>query len=248
MIGIIGAMDEEVRLLCSWMKQVKSESIGTAAPSGSTASAAAFEFYSGTLEGRQAVVLRCGVGKVNAAVGCALLIHQYRPSCVINTGSSGGIDAALTFGDVVIAEGLIYHDVDVCAFGYAPGQIPGQPTIFPVSDNLGRQAERAIDQLKADGVLPVALNRRRGLIASGDVFMHEPERIAHVRATFPLVCAVEMEGAAIAHTCALFGVEALIIRALSDVAGVESPMTSVEYLPIAAKHSAEIARRIVKNV
>jgi adenosylhomocysteine nucleosidase len=77
--------------------------------------------------------------------------------------------------------------------------------------------------------------------------MHQPEKIDFVRRTFPGVRAVEMEGAAIAHTCALFSVPFLIIRALSDIAGVESPVTSEQFLPVAAKHSAEIVRRIVKN-
>jgi adenosylhomocysteine nucleosidase len=137
--------------------------------------------------------------------------------------------------------------VDVTAFNYAPGQLPGQPQIFPVPDTLIKRAERAIDSLKQEGALPAGFNHLRGLIGSGDVFMHEPERIAAVRARFPAIKAVEMEGAAIAHTCYLFKIPALIIRALSDIAGVESPMTSDQFLPLASKNSAESARRIVKN-
>jgi adenosylhomocysteine nucleosidase len=137
--------------------------------------------------------------------------------------------------------------VDVTAFNYAPGQLPGQPQVFPVSPDLVEEAERAVDELKGEGVLPGALNHVRGIIASGDIFMHEPERIERVRKTFPQVRAVEMEGAAIAHACALFKVPAIIIRALSDIAGVESPVTSNEFLPVASKNSSEIVRRIVKN-
>ncbi|GHT97725.1 5'-methylthioadenosine/S-adenosylhomocysteine nucleosidase [Spirochaetia bacterium] len=235
MIGIIGAMEAEVALLRSAMEKPATETIG------------GFEFHAGTLEGKPAVLLRCGVGKVNAAVGCALLINRYKPECVINTGSAGGIDPSLTFGDAVISDGLVYYDVDVTAFNYAPGQLPGQPQIFPVPDTLIKRAERAIDSLKQEGVLPAGFNHVRGLIGSGDVFMHEPERIAAVRAQFPAIRAVEMEGAAIAHACYLFKIPALIIRALSDIAGVESPMTSDQFLPLASKNSAEIARRIVKN-
>jgi adenosylhomocysteine nucleosidase len=235
MIGIIGAMEEEVVLLRSAMTDKKVETAGV------------FEFISGTLEGKDAVLLRCGIGKVNAAVGCALLIRSYAPDLVINTGSAGGIDPSLSFGDVIISGGLLYHDVDVTAFGYAPGQLPGQPQVFPVPPELVEEAEKAVDELKAEGVLSGGLSHVRGLIGSGDVFMHEPERIEGVRQTFPLVRAVEMEGAAIAHACALFEVPAIIIRALSDIAGLESPLTSNEFLPIAAKNSAEIVRRIVKN-
>jgi adenosylhomocysteine nucleosidase len=239
MIGIIGAMEEEVALLLSAMDDRKT---GTPGP---------FEFISGTLEGKDVVLLRCGIGKVNAAVGCALLIRGYAPELVINTGSAGGInhsnEPSLSFGDVIISDGLLYHDVDVTAFDYAPGQLPGQPPVFPVPPGLVRAAERAVDELKGEGVLPGGLNHVRGVIGSGDVFMHEPERIEWVRKTFPQVRAVEMEGAAIAHACALFKVPAIIIRALSDIAGVESPVTSNEFLPIAAKNSSEIVRRIVRN-
>jgi adenosylhomocysteine nucleosidase len=243
MIGIIGAMEEEVALLRSAMNDRVVETSGL------------FEFIPGTLEGQDVVLLRCGIGKVNAAVGCALLIRGYAPELIINTGSAGGInhlddrliEPSLSFGDVIISDGLLYHDVDVTAFDYAPGQLPGQPPVFPVPPDLVRAAERAVDELKTEGILPGGLSHARGIIASGDVFMHEPERIEKLRKTFPQVRAVEMEGAAIAHACALFKVPAIIIRALSDIAGVESPVTSNEFLPVAAKHSAEIVRRIVRN-
>jgi adenosylhomocysteine nucleosidase len=235
MIGIIGAMENEVMLLRSALEDAQSDSIG------------AFEFISGKLCGKPVVLLRCGIGKVNAAVGCALLIRQYTPKVVINTGSAGGIDPHLKFGDVIISDGLIHHDADITAFEYAPGQLPGMPAVFPVPEDLILRAEQAIDQLKQEKVLPPGFNHTRGLIGSGDVFMHEPDRINRVRNIFPQIQAVEMEGAAIAQTCYLFKVPALIIRALSDIAGVESPVTFNEFLPVASRHSGEIVQRIVKN-
>jgi adenosylhomocysteine nucleosidase len=235
MIGIIGAMEDEVKALREAMGETRAERTG------------AFEFYPGTLEGAGAVLLRCGVGKVNAAVGCALLINRYRPSLIINTGSAGGIGPGLKFGDAVISTGLVYHDVDVTAFHHAPGQIPGQPQVFAVEEGLVRLAEKAVDELRREGILPGDFNHVRGIIGSGDVFMHEPERIAEVRRRFPEIRAVEMEGAAIAHACALLSVPVIIIRALSDIAGLESPVTSDVYLPLASKHSAAIVRRIVRD-
>jgi adenosylhomocysteine nucleosidase len=235
MIGIIGAMEDEVALLRGALENAEVKKTGD------------FEFYSGTLQGKPVVLLRCGIGKVNAAVGCALLINAYQPELVINTGSAGGIDPELKFGDAIISDGLVYHDVDITAFSYAPGQLPGQPQIFPVPEDLIRRAEQAVDELKAENILPGDFTHRRGLIGSGDVFMHDPERIAAVRRVFPRMKAVEMEGAAIAHGCRLFAVPALIIRALSDIAGVESPVAFNEFLPVASKHSAEIVRRIIKN-
>jgi adenosylhomocysteine nucleosidase len=235
MIGIIGAMEDEVVLLRGALEKMQVKKTGD------------FEFYSGTLQEKPVVLLRCGIGKVNAAVGCALLINECRPELVINTGSAGGIDPDLKFGDAIISDGLVYHDVDLTAFSYAPGQLPGQPQVFPVPEDLIRRAEEAVDELKAENVLPGDFNHRRGLIGSGDVFMHDPGRIAAVRGVFPRMKAVEMEGAAIAHCCRLFSVPALIIRALSDIAGAESPVAFNEFLPMASKHSAEIVRRIIKN-
>jgi adenosylhomocysteine nucleosidase len=235
MIGIIGAMEDEVTLLREAITDAKTETIGV------------FEFITGSLEGAPVVLLKGGIGKVNTAVGCALLIEKFHPALVINTGSAGGIDPSLTFGDAIISDGLVYHDVDVTSFGYAPGQVPGMPPIFPVPEELIARAEQAVDELKKEGRLPPTFNHVRGLIGSADTFMDKPDRINAVRTTFPNLRAVEMEGAAVAHTCFLFSVPSLIIRAVSDVAGTESPVTHDQFLPVASQHSGEIVRRIVRN-
>jgi adenosylhomocysteine nucleosidase len=235
MTGIIGAMEDEVKLLREAMTDAELVRI------------ADFEFYPGKIEKKPVILLRCGIGKVNAAVGCALLLDRFKPDLVINTGSAGGIDPSLTFGDAIISEGLLYFDVDVTGFSYAPGQIPGMPPVFRTPPELVVRAETAVDDLKNEGILPPGFHHVQGIIGSGDVFMHESERIEVVRKTFPAVRAVEMEGAAIAQTCSLFKIPAIIIRAVSDIAGEESPVTSVQFLPVASKHSAEIVRRIVRN-
>jgi len=235
MVGIIGAMEDEVSLLRGMLETPRVTKIGE------------FELYEGKLEGKNVVLLRCGIGKVSAAVGCTVLIHNFKPDFVINTGSAGGINPSLHFGDVIISTGLVYHDVDVTAFNYAPGQLPGQPQIFPADENLIVRAEQAVGELKQKNILPANLNYCRGLIGTGDTFMHQPESIAALRRQFPNVAAVEMEGAAIAHCCRLFSVRVLVIRALSDIAGVESPVKFDEFLPIASKHSAEMVRYIVKE-
>ncbi|MCL2180231.1 MAG: 5'-methylthioadenosine/adenosylhomocysteine nucleosidase [Treponema sp.] len=235
MIGIIGAMEKELDLL--------REKLGTY----STTKAGAFEFFTGSIYGKDVTILQCDVGKVNAAVGCAVLIQLFKPECIINTGSAGGINPGLKVGDAIISTGLAYHDVDVTGFNYLPGQIPRQPQIFPVDESLVKLAQNAVDQLKSEKILPGNFNHRRGLIGSGDIFMHDPEKIANVRKVFPNMDAVEMEGAAIAHCCNLFSVPVLVIRSLSDVAGTESPVSFNEFLPVASAHSAQIVLRIVKN-
>jgi adenosylhomocysteine nucleosidase len=229
-------MEEEVSLLRASMKNTETTVEG------------GFEFCSGLLEGKSAVLLRCGIGKVNASVGCALLIHNYKPSLVINSGSAGGLDPSLGIGDAVIATGLMYHDVDVTGFNYKRGQVPGQPVIFRVPENLIGAAEEAIRTLRAEALLPRNFNYSRGIIGSGDIFMHQDEHIETARKLFPGILAVEMEGAAIAHTCLLLGAPAVIIRSISDVAGKESPGTFEEFLPLASKHSSRIVSRIVREL
>lgn len=236
MIGIIGAMEDELSLLNDLMDTPSSKKTGE------------FEFQTGKIKGKDVTVLRCGIGKVNAAVGCTLLIQQFKPDCIINTGSAGGIKPELKVGDAIISTGLIYHDVDVTAFGYAPGQLPKQPQIFPAEEALVKIAEDAVDELKNEKILPETFAHCRGLIGSGDIFMHEPEKIAALRKVFPNIAAVEMEGAAIAHCCRLFSVPVLVIRALSDVAGTESPVSFDEFLPVASKHSAHIVTRILRRI
>ena len=236
MIGIIGAMEGEISLLRESMGKYDTKKTGS------------FEFYTGKIEGKDVTVLLCGVGKVNSAVGCSLLIQHFNPDCIINTGSAGGIHSQLKVGDAIISTGLIYHDVDVTAFNYAPGQLPKMPQVFPVDDKLVTLAKDAVDQLKGEKVLPPSFNYCPGIIGCGDIFMHEPQSIEKLRKVFPDIAAVEMEGTAIAHCCYLFSVPVLVIRALSDVAGTESPVSFKEFIDIASKHSAHIVIRIIKSM
>lgn len=225
-IGIIGAMDEEVELLKASIENREDSVI------------AGYSFFTGTLHGHQVVLLKSGIGKVNAAIGTALMLQVFTPDCVINTGSAGGFDPALNVGDVVISSEVRHHDVDVTIFGYEPGQVPGQPAAFIPDELLAQTAERCIERMKG-------IKTDRGLIATGDSFMNDPERVAKTREHFPQMKAVEMEAAAIAQTCVQFNTPFLVIRALSDIAGKESNLSFEEFLPIAAKHSAQMIIAIV---
>ncbi|MDR0409454.1 MAG: 5'-methylthioadenosine/adenosylhomocysteine nucleosidase [Spirochaetaceae bacterium] len=240
MIGIIGAMEEEIEILKGMMQNCASEKIG------------AFEYFTGYLEGKQIVLSRCGIGKANAAIGVSLMMNKFIPNLVINTGCAGGVNPAgltpvLNFGDIVVSSSLAYHDFDITAFGYATGQVPGMKNeFFDVDSGLVETAVEAIKELKSEGALPAEMNYVEGLIVSGDVFVCDSAPVEKIVQLFPKVRAVEMEGAAIAHACSLFCVPCIVIRAMSDIAGEESPMKFDEYLPTAAKHSSEIVRRIVR--
>lgn len=228
-IALIGAMDQEIELLKETLHNSQTQTV------------AGYPFYTGELDGVDVVLLKSGIGKVNAAIGTALLLQRFEPDCVINTGSAGGFDAGLDVGDVVISDEVRHHDVDVTVFGYEPGQVPGLPAAFTADPLLARLAEECVGQMPH-------VNTVRGLIATGDSFMNCPERVAKTRLLFPSMKAVEMEAAAIAQTCHQFGVPFIVIRALSDIAGKESDLSFEQFLETAAQHSAEMVIAIVKRI
>lgn len=226
MIGIIGAMAPEVALL------------GAALEGPQERVAAGMTFRLGTIEGREVVLLQCGIGKVNAGVGAALLIELFHPQAVLNTGSAGGLLSTQAFGDTVVSTGVLHHDVDVTAFGYVHGQIPGLPAVFPSDPALVALADRCL----------AGVPHTTGIIGSGDVFVHDPLVIARIQARFPDLCAVEMEAAAIAQACFLTNTPFVVVRALSDIAGKESPVAFAEFLPLASQNSSRLVLEMLRNL
>lgn len=228
-IALIGAMDQEIELIKGAMENVHSFN------------QAGYEFYQGQLHGAEVILLKSGIGKVNAAIGTTILLHEFNPDCVINTGSAGGFDPSLAVGDVVISDRVIHHDADLTIFGYQPGQLPGMPPAFIPDPDLSAIAEKCINEF-------VGINTVHGLIATGDSFMDAPERVAATRNTFPEIQAVEMEAAAIAQTCHRFDIPFIVIRALSDIAGKESNISFKEFLETAATNSANMVCAIVRGI
>ncbi len=228
-IGIVGAMEEEVTLLRDEMEAAKTTVIANC------------EFIEGTIGGKEVVLVRSGIGKVNAAVATTLLLEMFKPTIVLNTGSAGGFLETLEVGSVVISDEVVHHDVDVTAFGYAPGQVPQLPATFPSDEKLVQYAKEAIDEIGKH-------THATGLIASSDTFMSDPVYVEKVRKLFPTMIAAEMEAAAIAQVCYQFGTPFVVIRALSDIAGKEAPMSFDEFLPIAARHSTDIVLRVISKV
>jgi adenosylhomocysteine nucleosidase len=228
-IGIIGAMDEEVAMLRSKLE------------GPSDASHAGFEIASGRYGSVEISLLKSGIGKVNTAIGTTILMENYAPDYIINTGSAGGFHPELEVGDLVISSEIRHHDVDVTAFDYEYGQVPGLPACFLPDQKLIAAAQRAVADVGQ-------VKHVHGLIATGDSFMCDPERVAQTRARFPQMAAVEMEAAAIAQVCHHYQVPFVIIRSLSDIAGKESPHTFEQYLEKAAKHSAELVMAMVKEL
>lgn len=228
-LGIIGAMAEEVALLASRL-----ENRQTRQHVGST-------FHIGQLHGVEVVILQSGIGKVNAAVGTTLLLDMYHPEAVINTGSAGGFGSELEVGDVVISSEVRHHDVDAVVFGYEHGQVPRMPAAYHPDERLVRVARECIESL---GHLRVY----EGLIATGDAFMACPNAVERTRERFPTMLAAEMEAAAIAQTCHLYGCPFVVIRALSDIAGKQSNLSFKAFIDQAATHSAEMVEAMVRRL
>lgn len=198
MILCIGAMDIEISGLIDLLSHVEASQAGP------------FPVHTGLI-GRQSIaVAKSGVGKAAAAICTALLIERYAPRLVLNIGVAGGVAQDMRVGSLAVASGMLYHDVDVTHFGYAPGQLPGCPAVFDCDpDATALLHACARDLYGADVFL--------GRIASGDAFIANKTRAAQIAMNCQAV-AVEMEGAAIAQACTLFGVPFCAARSISDTA------------------------------
>lgn len=201
MIGIIGAMDVEVASLCSQLQDKKIEKIG------------ALEFNSGKLFNKDVVVVKSGVGKVNAALCAQTLIYKFGVEKIINTGIAGATGEGLQIFDFVVSSKAVYHDFDVRIFGYKRGQVPGSETFFEADETL---SDKFLDIFKNSSVSKKH-KIQKGIIASGDQFIADKSVKNDIVKAFNPLC-VEMEGAAIAHACTLNKIPFVIIRCLSDCA------------------------------
>ena len=228
-IAVIGAMEEEVELLREEIKSAQTNII------------AGCEFIEGEIGNHRVILVKSGIGKVNAAMATTLLLEKYKPDIVLNTGSAGGFDSSHDVGTVVISNEVRHHDVDVTAFGYEYGQVPGQPAGYLADKNLVDLARKAVDDIGKHSQVT-------GLIASGDAFMNDPIHVEEVRKRFPSMIAAEMEAAAVAQVCHQFDTPFVVIRALSDIAGKESSISFDEFLPVAARHSTDIVLHVISKL
>ncbi|MFC7060717.1 5'-methylthioadenosine/S-adenosylhomocysteine nucleosidase [Halobacillus seohaensis] len=227
-IGIIGAMDEEIELLKNNMKIREVHHVAEST------------FIEGELSGHSVVLLKSGIGKVNAAIATTILHERFSISQVINTGSAGGFATDLEVGDVVISSFVTHHDVDVTAFEYDYGQVPGLPAMYKASTQLVDKAMQAVKQTDVKG--------KKGIIATGDSFMQEESRVNFVRGKFPEMIAAEMEAAAVAQVCYKYETPFVVIRALSDIAGKESSISFDQFLPKAANNAATMIITMLQSI
>ena len=228
-LGIIGAMDVEVATLKETMEDL------------TVTNRAGMAFYDGILEGLPAVVVQCGVGKVNAAMCVQVLCDCFGVTHLVNTGIAGSLCAELDIGDMVISRDAMYHDMDATNFGYPMGKVPGMDvTAYPADQTLMGYALAA-----AEAVNPG--HSRVGRVASGDVFVADKkvkERIIDITGA---LC-TEMEGAAIAHAAYRNNVPFVIIRAISDKADASADMDYPTFERIAAHRCAAVTRNFAAQL
>ena len=186
-IGVINAMEDEHARLASHLEEAHEQSCGL------------YSYVEGRLGANTLVLTRCGIGKVNAALGAAELIRRFSPDCIVSTGVAGGTGEGLQVTDVVAGARVAYHDV-WCGDGNAYGQVQGLPAVFEADPRLLACARR----LSEAGGLESRIHC--GLICTGDQFITDRAKLDEIRAAFPDVQAVDMESAAIAQTCYLYKV------------------------------------------
>lgn len=226
-IGIIGAMDDEVNGLIEKLQDTEKMT------------RASMEFNKGTIGGKTVVVVKSGIGKVNAAICTQILIDEYKVAAIINTGAAGSLENKINIGDIVIGDKAIQHDMDAVDFGFPLGQVPFMPMEFVGDKNLADIAENVCKKVSDVNVF-------RGLIVSGDEFVAKKERKDWIKNNFDALC-TEMEGAAIAQCAYLNNVPFLILRAISDKADDSASMDFPSFAKMASERNIEILADLIEQ-
>ncbi len=225
-IGIIAAMAEELAYLRYHLEEAKEVTV------------LGNSYYSGLLGQHEVVLVQSGIGKVMSAMSVAILAEHFQVEAIINTGSAGAVAKGIAVGDVVLSERLVYHDVDVTAFGYAYGQMAMQDLYYDADAQMLRTFVKAAQE--------VDLTAHHGLIATGDSFVADEDRVRQIKTHFPEVLAVEMEGAAIAQAAHALGLPVMVVRSMSDTADHEAQVSFDDFIFEAGKRSAQMVHTFLQ--
>lgn len=226
-IGIIVAMDEERDEILNIMTEVKVEQIYN------------LRFLRGKIQGKRCVLVKSGIGKVNAARTTQVMLHQFNIQYVINVGAGGSINGLLNIGDVLIGKEVIQHDFDITAFGHSKGYITGVGDKIICDRELVNELEQIIQSMPER-----SYQIKIGVIATGDIFCTAPWMKEKIRAKFN-ADVVDMECAAIAQVCYLDNVPFIVIRSISDTPNGENATTFDENLKLASKRCANILKEFL---
>ena len=229
-IGIIGAMEVEVAILKEKMEDVR------------IIKKASMDFYEGILAGKKVVVVRSGIGKVNAGICAQILADVFSVDAIINTGIAGSLNKNINIGDIVLSTDVVEHDMDATGFGYRKGQIPQMPVFFfNADDNLRRLAAEVCKEVNPD------IQVFKGRIASGDQFVCDQDVKNRIVSEFSAY-ATEMEGAAIGQAAYLNEIPFLVVRAISDKADGSAQMDYSEFEKAAVDHSVRLTLNMLARI
>ncbi len=230
MLGIIGAMDVEVKELREMMEHPQAQTV------------AGMTFYQGTIKGKEVVVVRSGIGKVNAGICSQILVDRYQVEGIINTGIAGSLRNEINIGDIVLATVSVQHDVDATGFGYGVGEIPQMGIKeFPADEKLRELAIKCCQKANPD------IQTFCGRVATGDQFVSSKEKKNWIHDTFDAYC-TEMEGAAIAQAAYLNNVPYLVIRAISDKADDSANMDYSTFEAKAVENSVRLMAAMLEEM
>ncbi|CUS26479.1 methylthioadenosine nucleosidase [Paucilactobacillus oligofermentans DSM 15707 = LMG 22743] len=225
--GVICAMPEEIKELIEAMDYKQEVELGSK------------KYYEGMISNQDVVLVESGIGKVEAGITTEHLISEFNVDIVINSGSAGGIGEGLKVGDIVVSTETAYHDVDVTAFGYDYGQLPGQPVTFKASKEW---SEAIIKAGESTGLTVLS-----GLIVSGDQFVANSDTIASIKAKFPNALSSEMEGAAVGQVSNDHNIPYVVVRAMSDTGDEEASVSFDDFIIDAGKRSAKMLLTLFAN-
>ncbi len=221
-IGIIVAMESELNLLVPLIDNVEKRDM-----TGSV-------FYEGNIGANRVCVTQCGIGKVNAALGAMKMINCFSPQCIINSGVAGGTGKDAKVLDVVVGERVAYHDV-WCGAPNEKGQVQGLPRFF--------NADSYLLTLIPEGKV------KRGLIASGDMFVDSVEELRRIKEIYPDSIAVDMESASIAQVCCIYDIPFISIRVVSDTPGESDNASQYHnFWQEAPIHTFEVLQEFISKI
>ena len=200
------------------------------------------DFYEGILAGKKVVVVRSGIGKVNAGICAQILADVFSVDAIINTGIAGSLNNDVNIGDIVLSTDVVQHDMDATGFGYRKGQIPQMPVFFfNADDNLRRLAAEVCKEVNPD------IQVFEGRIASGDQFVCDQDVKNRIVSEFSAY-ATEMEGAAIGQAAYLNEIPFLVVRAISDKADGSAQMDYSEFEKAAVDHSVRLTLNMLARI
>ena len=229
MIGIIGAMDREVDGLIAKLAQREEKT------------KASLVFHCGKIKEESVVIVKCGVGKVNAAFCAQILIDEFAVSCIINTGAAGSISREVGIGDVVVATEAVQHDMNAVDFGFPRGQVPFADVFaFPTDEALRKKAKECYEKINPGGRVFF------GRVVTGDEFVSSSARKDAIVSEFGGLC-TEMEGAAIAQVAYYNRVPFLLLRAISDRADDGAGMDFEEFSRMASERNIRLIMKMLEE-